>query len=389
MPLRVAVLTLSLALPAPTWAAQETDPPPLQRPSAVKTEPAATVPATPEAPAPAAPAPVEPAGPAPAAPAVAAPSQVSPGTGAAVRLSPRPGASRQPAGPGVGVYEAQPGAPAPASEGVPRYFRAPFAESLWPGLVGHDVLMVLGSGARECVTLTKKTPDALYFKHRKNGNQQAPLSAVTSIHEHSWECQTRTNEAPPAEWARSGAGAGLALSGIGAVMGGLYDASHPDPACELRDEEGVTCKKGVGGVPHFMYAILGVTTVTLGTPVVAIGGASTSRDLRVKGKIWARAAGWTLYSAATLLNVLWLTGFYGKVEALQVRGLTTGAGLLGLGGASFMAVDALLARQELIALRRQDAQVRTGAGRGLRIGAAPIGQGGRMSGMSFGIGGRF
>lgn len=371
MSLRVTVLTLSLALPARTWAAQEA--PPLQRPSAVKAEPVA---------------PVEPAPAVPVEPAPAAPSaQLSPGTGAAVQLSPRSGASRKPAS--VGVYEVQAGAPAPAGEGMPRYFRAPFAESMWPGVVGHDVLMVLGSGARECVTLTKKTPDAVYFKHRKNGNQQAPLSAVTSIHEYSWECQTRTNEAPPAEWARSGAGAGLALSAIGAVMGGLYDASHPDPRCELRDEDGVTCKKGVGGIPHFMYAILGVSTVTLGTPVVAIGGASTSRDLRVKGKIWARAAGWTLYSAATLLNVLWLTGFYGKVEALQLRGLTTGAGLLGLGGSGFMAVDALLARQELIALRRQDAQVRPVAGRGLRIGASPIGQGGQMTGMSFGIGGRF
>jgi hypothetical protein len=307
-----------------------------------------------------------------------------------VRLSPRAGASRQPgrAGPEPGVVEVQVGAAAPPAEGAPRYFRAPFAESLWPGLVGHDVLLVLGSGARECVTLTKKTPDALYFKHRKNGNQQAPLSAVTSIHEYSWECQTRTNEAAPSEWARSGAGAGLALSGIGAVMGGLYDSSHPDPRCELAGDKSL-CPKGVGGIPHFMYAILGVSTVTLGTPVVAIGGASTSRDLRVQGKIWARATGWTLYSAATLLNVLWLTGFYGKVEALQVRGLTTGAGLLGLGGSAFMAVDALLARQELIALRRQDAQVRPGASRGLRIGAAPIGQGGQLSGMSFGIGGRF
>jgi len=123
--------------------------------------------------------------------------------------------------------------------------------------------------------------------------------------------------------------------------------------------------------------------------VVAIGGASTSRDLRVQGKIWARATGWTLYSAATVLNVLWLTGFYGQVEALQRRGLTTGAGLLGLGGASFMAVDALLARKELISLRRQDAQVRPSAGRGLRFGASPIGQGGQLSGMSFGIGGQF
>ncbi len=282
------------------------------------------------------------------------------------------------------MYEAQPGAAAPATEGAPRYFRAPFAESLWPSLVGHDVLLVLGSGARECVTLTKKTPDALYFDHRKNGKQQAPLSAVTSIHEHSWEC--KSYDGTPSEWARSGAGAGLALSGIGALMGTLYDVAHPDPHCELNME---SCRKGAVPVPHFMYAVLGITTVTLGTPVVAIGGASTSRDLRVQGKIWARATGWTLYSAATLLNVLWLAGFYGKVEALQVRGLTTGAGLLGLGGSSFMAVDALLARQELISLRRQDAQVRPSAGRGLRIGATPIGQGGQMSGMSFGVGGRF
>ena len=316
---------------------------------------------------------------------------MSPGTGAAVQLSPRPGASRQPGravGPAPGVYEVQADAAVPAADGAPRYFRAPFADSLWPGLVGHDVLLVLGSGARECVTLTKKTPEALYFKHRKNGNQQAPLSAVTSIHEYSWECKTRTNEATPSEWARSGAGAGLALSGIGALMGGLYDVSHPEPRCELRGDKSL-CEKGSVGIPHFMYAILGVSTVTLGTPVVAIGGASTSRDLRVQGKIWARAAGWTLYSASVLMNVLWLTGFYGKVEALQVRGLTTGAGLLGLGGSGFMAVDALLARQELIALRRQDAQVRPGAGRGLRIGASPIGQGGQLAGMSFGIGGRF
>ncbi len=274
----------------------------------------------------------------------------------------------------------------PAGDGVSRYFRAPFADSLWPGLVGHEVLMVLGSGARECVTLTKKTPDALFFRHRKNGNQQAPLSAVTSIHEHSWEC--KSHDATPSEWARSGAAAGLALSGIGALMGTLYDVSHPDPRCELGvDNDG--CAKGPIPVPHFLYSVLGITTVTLGTPVVAIGGASTSRDLRVQGKIWARASGWTLYSAATVLNVLWLAGFYGKVEALQLRGLTTGAGLLGLGGSGFMAVDALLARQELIALRRQDAQVRPSAGRGLRFGATPIGQGGQLSGLSFGIGGRF
>jgi hypothetical protein len=137
-----------------------------------------------------------------------------------------------------------------------------------------------------------------------------------------------------------------------------------------------------------------VTMTTLATPVVAIGGASSGRDLRVQGKIWARATGWTLYSAATLMNILWLAGFYGDVESLQVRGLTTGAGVLGLGGAAFMSVDALMSRQELTRLRKEDTQRQSAgatarAGRGLRIGAAPIGHGGQMHGFGFGLGGRF
>lgn len=366
MSIRVAVLTLSLALPNPAWAAP-TEEPPLQRPAAMSAPGEA-----PEAAEQAEAARVE------AARAVAAAATTAAEPAPVLRTARAAGAE-------AGVYEVQAGAPAPATDGAPRYFRAPFAESMWPGLMGHEVLMVLGSGARECVTLTRKTPEALFFTHRKHGKQQAPLSVVTSLHEHSWEC--KSHEGTPSEWARSGAAAGLVLSGVGALMGVLYDASHPNPRCELAEVEGVDC--GKGPVPHFMYSVLGISTVTLGTPVVAIGGASTSRDLRVRGKIWARAAGWTLYSAATVLNVLWLAGFYGRVEVLQRQGLTAGAGVLGLGGSGFMAIDALLARQELIALRRQDAQMRTGAGRGLRLGAAPIGQGGQLSGLSVGIGGRF
>jgi hypothetical protein len=273
---------------------------------------------------------------------------------------------------------------------MPRYFRAPFNESMWPSVMGQEMLMVFGSGQRECVTLTRKTPDALFYVHRKNGKQQAPLVSVTSLHQNSWEC--KTHDATPSEWARSGAAVGIGLSGLGMIMGALYDAGHIDPKCERSKESGAVCAKGAVEMPHFVYSVVGVTTTTLGTPVVAIGGRSTSRDLRVQGKIWARALGWTFYSAATLMNILWLSGFYGDVKALQVRGLTASAGVLGLGGSAFMAVDALSARAELTRLRREDAQrATTGptAGRGLRLGVSPVGTNGMMSGMSFGLGGRF
>ncbi len=406
--LRVALLTVSLALPSTTLAqVAPADPlapavqkpggsvapmPPVQRPEAAGDPLASgtgsgelspgTGTTTPGAPGPSTPTPItsDPAPtPAPAPVPVATPR--------------RPAMAR----PQLGVVEAPAGGVRTDPGAMPRYYRAPFADSVWPSLVGRDLLVVFGSGARECVRLTKKTPDALFYVHRKNGNQQAPLSAVTSLHENSWEC--KSHDSTPSEWARSGAGTGLGFAALGLVMGGLYDAAHPQPRCERDEAPGVTCKDGAGNLPHFMYSVLGVSMTTLATPVVAIGGRSTSRDLRVQGKIWARATGWTLYSAATLMNILWLTGFYGDVESLQVRGLTTGAGLLGLGGAAFMSVDALMARQELISLRRQDAQrsdspmgpvVTPGKPRaGLRFGAQPIGQAGHMHGLSFGVGGRF
>ena len=283
-----------------------------------------------------------------------------------------------------------PAGPQAASDGQARYYRAPFTETVWPKVVGRDVLLVMGTQGRSCVTLHRKTNDALHYTHRKSGaQQQAPLAAVTSIHENSWECD-KNYDSTPSEWARSGAIGGLVLSSIGAIMGVMHDADSQ--TCTTTDEMGTKCSKKL--VPHFAYSVVGVTTTTLGTPVVAIGGRSTSRDLRVQGKIWARALGWTFYSAATLVNILWLTGFYGDVKSLQVRGLTASAGVLGLGGSAFMAVDALSARQELTRLRREDAQRqdRPTAGRmrgGLRLGASPIGSHGMMSGMSLGLGGRF
>ncbi len=394
--LRVALLTVSLVLPQSASAfVAPADPaaPTVQRPG------------TPEPGAPEVQRPTS--SPAPLSSETGAP-ELSPGTGETptttpptpVTSAPAPVVSRPMVAPRraamvrsqVGVVEAPAGGVKPDVDGMPRYFRAPFNDSVWPSLVGRELLVVFGSGARECVTLTRKTPDALFYVHRKNGNQQAPLSAVTSLHEHSWECKNL--DSTPSEWARSGAAVGLGLSALGLVMGALYDAGHPDPRCERDAVKGVTCARGGPEMPHFVYSVLGVTTTTLGTPVVAIGGASTSRDLRVRGKIWARATGWTLYSAATLMNVLWLVGFYGDVEALQVRGLTTGAGVLGLGGAAFMSVDALMSRQELIRLRQQDAQRMDRPGRasargGLRFGAQPIGSAGHTHGLSLGVGGRF
>jgi len=400
---RVALLTVSLALPAPARAAPaDAAAPPVQRPSAASEppvqRPSGLAPgpggaAAELSPGTASPAPAAELSPGTASPGLSpgtaspglSPGTASPGLSPGTAVTRRPAARKQ-AGPEAGVYVAQAGVVA-VSEGMPRYFRAPFAESMWPSLMGREVLIVLGTGARECVTLTRKTPEALHFTHRKHGQQQAPLAAVTSIHEHSWEC--KSHDATPSEWARSGAGAGLALSGVGLLMGALYDVSHPDPKCEVTATADTKCPKGGAQVPHFMYTVIGVTTTTLGTPVVAIGGASTSRDLRVRGKLWARATGWTLYSAATLLNILWIAGFYGRVEALSARGMTTTAGVLGVGGSAFMAVDALLSRNELLELRRQDALPRASAGRGLRFGAAPIGQAGHVSGLSFGVGGRF
>lgn len=275
--------------------------------------------------------------------------------------------------------------PQPASDGQARYYRAPFPDTVWPKVVGRDVLLVLGTGARTCVTLTKKSSEALYYTHRKNGPQQAPLSAVTSIHENSWECD-KDYDSTPSEWARSGAIGGLVLSSIGGVVGVL--ASAFPRTCTTGGSGDLEC---TNKTMPMTYSVIGVTTTTLGTPIIAAGGYSTSRDLRVQGKLWARATGWVMYGSGTLINVLWLIGTWGKVDALDGAGMTAAAGLLGLGGSAFMAVDALSARRELAALRLQDTTP-TGPGKPvsrLQFGARPLGGMGQMHGLTFGLGGRF
>lgn len=286
--------------------------------------------------------------------------------------------------PGEGDVVA-PAGPQPANDGMARYYRAPFGETVWPKVVGRDVLLVLGAGTRTCVTLTRKTADALHFTSRKTGSaQQAPLAAVTSIHENSWECD-KDYDSTPSEWARSGAIGGLTMSAIGGVMGIINDVL---PRTCTTDESGVLqCTNKM--VPT-AYSVIGVTMTTLGTPIIAAGGYSTSRDLRVQGKIWARATGWVMYGSGTLLNVLWLIGTYGKIDALDGRGMTTAAGLLGVGGSAFMAYDALSARNELAALRLQDATPASpGRTSRLQFGARPLGGVGQMHGLAFGVGGRF
>ncbi len=308
-------------------------------------------------------------------PVVDAPTQTSPPAGPV-------GTRRVPARANEGVVEAPVGTEPTTTGGPPRYHRAPFAESMWPAVVGKNVLLIFGSGARECVRLVRKTPSAVHYVHRKNGNQQVPMTAVTSIHENSWECEYR--DGTPAEWARSGVIVGLGLATLGAGLGVAYDIGYNPKAMDQAK------------IPHYAYTVVGIPLTTFATPIVAIGGASTTRDLRVRGKLWARAVGWTLYSAATVLNVLWLTGFYsqrddgtGGVEALRIRGLTATAGLLGVAGAGFMAFDALSSRSELARLRQEDSTRRPSTQRGLHLGLAPLRSPVGQVGMSLGVSGRF
>ncbi|MDC0716961.1 hypothetical protein [Nannocystis bainbridge] len=260
-----------------------------------------------------------------------------------------------------------------AADNMPRYYPAPVSDAQWQRLAGRRVLVILGTAGRECVTLTRADKSAVYYVHPKNGAQQAPLGAVTAVHENSWEC-VEGRESTPSEWARVGAGVGVGFSAVGMLMGVLYDAGRAgktDPSDY--------------GMKHFMYASLGLTTTLLGTPIVAIGGASTGRDLRVRGKLWARGLGYALYAGAAVFSALWLIGQYGDKEPLRFVGVTSLAGGLGLAGSAFMAVDALSSRAELKTLERQDTGVGKTARRGqLHLGAGPSGQG-----FGVALGGRF
>lgn len=271
------------------------------------------------------------------------------------------------------VTAAEGPASAGGGDGMPRYHVAPLADEQWQRIAGRRVLLILGTAGRECVTLTRADKSAVYYVHEKNGAQQAPRRAVTAVHENSWEC-AEGREAPPAEWARVGAGVGLAFSLVGLGLGVGYDVGRAG-------------KTDVGdyAIKHFMYAGMGLSTTVLGTPIVAIGGASTSRDLRVRGKIWARGLGYALYGGAVVMGALWLVGQYGGKPQLDFVGITSLAGGLGFAGSAFMAFDALSSRAELKALNRRDVgEGRPQARRELRLGAGPLGQGFGMA-----LGGRF
>lgn len=265
---------------------------------------------------------------------------------------------------------AEPEGAAATRSPVTRYFQAPLTDAQWRQLEGREVLLIFGTSGRECVTLTRAEKTAVRYVHRKNGAQQAPLGTITSVHENSWECELDRDETP-AEWARVGAAVGVSVAALGMVIGVLYDAGRAgktDP--------------GEYGLKHFMYAPIGVTTNLLGTPIVAIGGASTSRDLRVRGKPWARGLGYALYAGSVITTALWLVGQYAEKDPLAFVGITSLSGALGFAGASFMAVDALASRAELRALHRQDTgQTRLSR---VRFGAGPFGQGFALS-----LGGRF
>jgi hypothetical protein len=278
------------------------------------------------------------------------------------------------------AYKTEPGgqvvegpAEADETEGMPRYHEAPLSDDQWQRLAGRRVLVVLGTAGRECVTLTRADQAAVYYVHERNGAQQAPRRAVTAVHEHSWECGER-HDAPPAEWARVGAGLGIAFSVAGLGLGVAYDLGR----------KGKT-DPGDYTIKHFMYAGMGLTTTLFGPPIVAIGASSTGRDLRVRGKIWARALGYIFFGGAVVTSALWLAGQYGGKTELNFVGITSLAGGFGLVGTGFMAYDALSSRAELLRLHDYDAGIRPQARRGgLRFGAGPMGQGFALS-----LGGRF
>jgi hypothetical protein len=258
-----------------------------------------------------------------------------------------------------------------AVDDMPRYYPQPVSEAQWQRLAGRRVLLIFGTAGRECVTLIGADKAAVRYTHPKFGAQQAPLQAVTAVHENSWEC-AEGRESTPSEWARVGAGVGLGFSAVGMLMGVLYDAGRAGKS----DPSDYAIK-------HFMYASLGLPTTLLGTPIVAIGGASTARDLRVRGKLWARGLGYALYAGAAVFSVMWLIGQYGEKQPLQFVGVTSLAGGLGLAGSAFMAVDALSSRAELKRLERQDTGQTARRGQ-LLLGAGPSGHGFGVS-----LGGRF
>lgn len=272
------------------------------------------------------------------------------------------------------VVAADAAAPAEAGDGMPRYHPGPLSDAQWQRLAGKRALVIFGAAGRECVTLTRADKDAVFYVHPTNGAQQAPRSTVTAVHENSWECR-EGREAPPAEWARVGAAVGVGFSTVGLALGIAYDVGRIGKT-----------DQGDHTIKHFVYAGLAVPTMTLGTPIVAIGAASTARDLRVRGKIWARGLGYALYAGSVVMNVLWFVGQYGEKEALLFPVIGSTAGALGLAGSAVMAVDALASRAELLELQRQDTGLAPAARRRgeLRLGAGPIGQG-----FAFALGGRF
>lgn len=260
-----------------------------------------------------------------------------------------------------------------AADTMPRYYPQPLSEAQWQRLEGRRVLLIFGTAGRECVTLTGADKSAVRYTHPKNGAQQAPVAAVTAVHENSWEC-AEGRESTPSEWARVGAGVGVGFSAVGMLMGVIYDAGRAGKS----DPSDYSMK-------HFMYAGLGLSTTLLGTPIVAVGGASTARDLRVRGKLWARGLGYALYAGAAVFSVMWLIGQYGDKQPLQFVGVTSLAGGLGLAGSAFMAVDALSSRAELKRLERQD----TGQARAARRGQLLLGAGPSGHGFGVSLGGRF
>ena len=143
-------------------------------------------------------------------------------------------------------------------------------------------------------------------------------------------------------------------------------------------------------MPQFVPGLL----LTLAPPpMVWAAGRSAAWDLRVSGIGWARWTGWGLYAVSVAGLGMWLVADVGKVEALDYPGHTIWPAAAGLLSTVLFSVNALRARKELKAVRARDSEPPDRASRAgvqqLGFGVAPMQQGARTHGFSFGVSGRF
>ena len=232
--------------------------------------------------------------------------------------------------------------------------------------------MQLTTGQRVCVYVTEVTSDEVFYEGVEGGRKHVKRSAITALHENSWECDEKSI-VPKKEWARAGVAAGLALAGINTALATTYTA--------------------VEDMAPYQYALFGIALTLAPPPMVWAAGRSAAWDLRVSGIGWARWAGWGFYAVSVAGLGMWVVGDLGQVDALSYRGNALWPAAAGLVSTVLFSVNALRARKELQAVRARDAEppdraAKTGVQQ-LGFSVAPMRMGARTHGFSFGVSGRF